>query len=110
MKTEHTHTPEYSHTDGPWLFDEYNGHITTANGTPIGQAFDNPDSGSEPICDSPSLWNGRLLAASPELLEALKETLAIAQLYSGSAEPGSIREGQIKRARAAIAKATKEVK
>lgn len=52
--------------------------------------------------------NARAIAALPDLLAALEEMTAIAALYSGNSNLGSIRENQMKRARAALEKATIE--
>lgn len=61
------------HTSGPWFFNELNGQITNDEGTPIGEAFDNLDSGNDSIDDLPSASNGHLMAASPDLLLACLE-------------------------------------
>jgi len=84
------------HTPGPWKWD---GHIE--------QAIITADSGEEVLwgcgcCDSPRLLctaDGHLIAAAPELLEALKE-------IANMAVPVQKTEHRI--ARAAIAKAKGE--
>jgi hypothetical protein len=90
MKTKHT--PE------PWIADECfdaSGFITirVADGTPNG------DADEQPIATVYSEAHARLIAAAPELLEALKRLL----------DPSlkkDIREADEARARAVVAKAT----
>lgn len=55
------------------------------------------------VCKLATLADARLIAAAPELLEALKELVNTREQHAGRVEPGS--DGRYARARAAIAKA-----
>jgi len=91
-----------THTKGPWFLD------TLSDGSMIiqpGEGFSicpvTPREGFEN--DVP---NFRLMAAAPELLEALHEIRdTLEQFYNGGATPGQRRVALLDRARAAIAKA-----
>ena len=64
------------HTPGPWIYDEENdGGIYCANGTYVGAAVKlGTDKGSA---------NASLMAAAPELLEALEDLLEVVQVNLG---------------------------
>ena len=92
------------HTPGPWK--------TVARNYPIADTGDY-DGCWEVLTGDPKkpivqIWgdsdedeaNARLIAAAPDLLEALKDTLQLLEVYCGDFE-----EGTRKQARAAIAKA-----
>ena len=86
------------HTKGPWFFDQY-GHVYgTVDGKPIegaiGKTILQPH-----VCTPSCIANARLIAAAPELLEALKVLVE-----NGGIGP----EQMFHDARAAIAKATGE--
>lgn len=92
-----THT---AHTPGPWTADDEISSLSStvsvyANG-PIVYVKDN---GAGPINQ---MANARLIAAAPELLEALREMLESDNVPSGCIDHGAIE----RKARAAIAKAT----
>jgi len=99
-----------NHTKGPWqvvyplndlsiteirtLRDEQTGHVAT-----IGVSF----------VDSETQANARLIAAAPDLLAALKRTLARLESHTASIETCDLPSGTelaLDQARAAIAKAT----
>lgn len=70
------------HTPGPWHSDPDDGFIYDENGTPLGQVFDNPDSGLDCIGHEQSDYNRELIASAPALL-ALVQKLAATDLLSG---------------------------
>jgi len=86
------------HTPGPWVvYDDSNDGKTNrieiaARGKTVARIYH-----SVPAEDLP---NARLIAAAPDLLEALKDTLQLLEVYCEDFE-----EGTRKQARAAIAKA-----
>jgi predicted MarR family transcription regulator len=86
------------HTPGPWVvYDDSNDGKTNrieiaAWGKTVARIYH-----SVPAEDLP---NARLIAAAPDLLEALKDTLQLLEVYCGDFE-----EATRKQARAAIAKA-----
>lgn len=105
------------HTPGPWLTEAFD----TANGT-AEQVFAMIEGTPVEICDvSPDhedggVANARLIAAAPELLEALQslldlasdpagQTLTIRQVFGSFPHDKAMIEG--KQARAALAKATR---
>lgn len=57
------------------------GMITDSRGVEIGQVFDNPDSGIDPLGREQSDYNSALITAAPDLLSALKETIVHAKNY-----------------------------
>lgn len=94
------------HTPGPWtLADENNQCCSVQLGTEhnLTANLDRQDgnTGKFVIERSEMLANARLIAAAPELLEALKNALWRMESYNYQAM-----EGTIANARAAIAKAT----
>ena len=86
------------HTPGPWVvYDDSNDGKTNrieiaARGKTVARIYH-----SVPAEDLP---NARLIAAAPDLLEALKDTLQLLEVYCEDFE-----EATRKQARAAIAKA-----
>lgn len=97
------------HTPGPWhvgrVATTQGQHfaITSPNGdhiATIGEAI-NSHNGS-----GNAYVNARVIAAAPELLEALQNLTKWANVAACDREPGSILDQNIEAARAAIAKAT----
>lgn len=90
------------HTPGPWFFDQH-GHVYgTLNGqqiegVPGGKTISHPH-----VCTPRCIANARLIAAAPELLEALADCVA----HMHWTQPKG--EAALKKAKAAIAKATGE--
>lgn len=82
-----------NHSPGPWHIepDENDQIIVDASGENVGEAYGNSD--------STNVANARLIAAAPELLEALEGLLA-----SESIEPND-RSGPVKRAREMVRRA-----
>jgi hypothetical protein len=81
------------HTPGPWRYDyelDYCGEIIASNGTSICS-----------FTDEPSTNDARLIAAAPELLEALQGMLDLLEDTSELSRKLAVMD-----ARAAIAKAT----
>jgi len=110
---------EQKHTPGPWRVDDIGANCLFIKG---GVHVESGASASEreyyrnlatitqrdphPRLDGGihrkvTMANARLIAAAPELLEALRDTLALLEAYCGDAEPCTRDQ-----ARAAIAKAT----
>ncbi len=83
-----------SHTLGPW--EVYHGGLVVAENKSVAVAYSIKDEGE-------MLANARLIAAAPELLEALKELESL-----GSLELPQRRDAALLKAKAAIAKATAE--
>ncbi len=75
---------ETKHTPGPWWYDTYNtvfsGSVPANNMLEICSIPDEPETGESP-CPTRDKWypesaaNARLIAAAPDLLEALKMIL-----------------------------------
>ena len=89
------------HTPGPWNFDEHNGKLWITDDTGIGTIallIPEPDKG---IWDEDKA-NARLIAAAPELLEALK----IAMHYMEGDSDDEQEEADYSTIKEAIAKAT----
>lgn len=94
-----------NHTPGPWYSDEFEGitifHDVKDRRFPICKL--------EPISDGEAEANARLIAAAPEILEALKFSLAEWYQYDSANKRGGpmerARRQAIKMAEAAIAKA-----
>ena len=103
MKNAHTHTP------GPWKYSRGNGSPTTGQhmiaGSKPGYLAEVRDCGSGDV-----IANGRLIAAAPELLEALYSALNIegAAMEGGRAKAynGLDIQWHFDKIRAAIKKAT----
>ncbi len=95
-------TPE--HTPGPWQVNErFDGHVMTSDGLAVADCcldYSSIDFDEQKI-------NARLIAAAPELLEALKE---ISEVFDVSWREGSTQRRLGDLARTAIAKATGETK
>lgn len=95
------------HTPGPWVAHqrpsapiEYGHHVTTHDGlTVCNVTYQLPVSIDGQVVEATRIANARLIAAAPELLEALKELMVAADRVS--AEPVT----WLGKARAAIAKA-----
>lgn len=117
-----------AHTPGPWVVHqrpnepiEYGHHVTTADGlTVCSVTYQLPESVDGKVVEARRIANARLIAAAPELLEALG-TLAAFPLESfnyandpdskeifGANGEWTLTVGVIRKARAAIAKATGE--
>lgn len=93
-------TDETEHTPGPWQFEVNElGTVIAKDGYSIGSAF-----GSRAITggDLPHEANGRLIAASPELLEACE--LALAAFDSSNVRIAYEYAGVVGKLRDAIAK------
>ena len=91
------------HTQGPWkVLEHARGRgrtcVTTSNGAPISAVICEIDTKSVATDDATRLANANLIAAAPELLNALKELCADKYL----ADP--INADRMKNARAAISK------
>jgi len=90
------------HTPGPWYLEEHyltvqvNDEEVDFHGNPIKFI----------IARANDTANARLIAAAPELLEALQTLTKWANVAGCDREEGSILDNNIKAARAAIAKAT----
>lgn len=107
-----------SHTPGPWFVDPDNWGDIQASGTEIGVAFYEANVGREWVIKGPITIdeetcraNARLIAAAPDLLEALSELLAEAEdIFVCMADATGIDRHRhpesFKKATAAIAKAT----
>lgn len=99
-----------AHTPGPWSYRwETEARdwaiVTDANGSIVANVNTEtgPDASSAPATrQMPAEANARLIAAAPDLLEALTSSLELLEHHY----PKPARNGQIARARAAIAKAT----
>lgn len=95
MKTEAKHTP------GPW-------EVSRRNAWRVADAHDNTvaSTGTDSsISYGAHVANARLIAAAPDMLEALKACLAALQAYTGFST--GVEQGM---AEEAIAKATGEIK
>jgi len=105
------------HTPGPWIFGVEGWNADAQRRKPVAKPFDysgpgyydNPSifgaNGNEIVgCDVYMVFRNpadiRLLVAAPDLLEALKDTHQLLEVYCGDFE-----EGTRKQARAAISKA-----
>lgn len=99
------------HTPGPWRASDFQPYLFgAANGLgidPLGFVY-GPSCGEQSEYGRRSLANARLVAAAPELLEALNAFLRAPSI--GSEGPGSstivVQEFNLRAARAAVAKAT----
>ena len=90
------------HTPGPWSVGSNSGHIETANAWRMSIAICyNKDSKADGVSKEEFKANAQLIAAAPELLEALKEARSILATAEDVSEHLSI-----KKIDAAIAKAT----
>lgn len=90
------------HTPGPWCLDPLQlgtvGDICTLDGTPIAQAqMRQPMAAGKP--DDERQANARLIAAAPDLLDALRDMVS---------DRNQLSEATVSFAKAAIAKATGE--
>lgn len=91
------------HTPGPW---DYDGYVIDENDRVIADVFINDDENWQERNS-----NGRLIAAAPELLDALKELVESAgwlfySIHRGTMDKPMRGWPDLTRARAAIAKAT----
>lgn len=98
-----------NHTLGPWIVNEQWATIEDTAGLEI-CAIHAADGGGRRFQRETCIANARLIAAAPDLLNALDSILANAGYTSGHAEP-TLRELNVNieyldRARSAIAKAT----
>ncbi|MEJ2897752.1 hypothetical protein RVU96_17695 [Bordetella avium] len=86
------------HTKGPWRYDYepgYCGELIAADGSVVCV-----------FTEEPGLDDAKVLAAAPDLLEALQETQSLLTAMLHEQRPQSEVEAQIAENRAAIAKAT----
>lgn len=91
------------HTSGPWewrtdQFEPFQTQWSLSPGILIAEGYDGTPGG-----DEHDRANARLIATAPELLDALKDAVGLLERHY----PVPARNGQINRARAAIAKATR---
>ena len=110
MNTHSTHAAQAQHTPGPWIATEWhdirdNGHGFDVGGHPDHNAGLSAAVYSGPDCAA----NARLIAAAPELLEALERTMNRLECVTRDAglvwREWSGVEDTLTAARAAIAKA-----
>ena len=96
------------HTKGPWKILPRNRNLANGRGPGYDVQKDDPDGLGEIICDRAMLADALLIAAAPDLLEALKMFL---DLYGGhAADDAREQRYEIIAARRAIAKAEREVR
>lgn len=93
MKTKFKGTPGPWKNNGPFVYDEYGCRITTINVRPS---------------DREGYSNARLIAAAPELLEALKELVAAWESGLTKAIPALNQEPAYRKAKQIITKAIGE--
>lgn len=87
-----------AHTPGPWF--AHGRYIGTKNHkSAVGECRDVNGNWSD---DAKSSADAKLIAAAPELLEALQDALALLERHYPNPAPN----GQISKARAALSKAT----
>lgn len=96
------------HTPGPWRFHHNEGQtfnfITDKYNNCIAKALINEHHIPADVAEE----NARLIAAAPELLEALKNILADVEYSEKEIPAGAIGQRQIRAAKAAIQKATNQ--
>jgi hypothetical protein len=85
------------HTPGPWKVTNFNDIMDDEGDTFVGVSF---RSGSKERAA-----NARLIAAAPDLLKSLKETLHLASAYGPEGKSPREENSVLDRARATIAKA-----
>ncbi|WP_113132733.1 hypothetical protein [Rhizobiales bacterium] len=107
------------HTPGPWAFDDDNAvmadvgaHICTVSMADDFPCIDDDEGDSRTNVDIECKANARLIAAAPDLLEALVEILGPLNVCSDNQNVGDdvclpvdMTMGELRKARAAIAKA-----
>jgi len=94
------------HTPGPWTFDWNVARLDVFSADASRLVATLRRSAISSVIDSSAIANARLIAAAPELLEALQRTLNWLTSYPGEGTMGP--DGPYEQARAAIAKATGE--
>lgn len=99
-----------AHTPGPWQYKPNSGQIIAPM---VVYLADDGACGDNDCCGPPTYWveirpeDGRLIAAAPELLEALQDLVDVAQVLRAETVGDELdQEARVSRARAAIAKAT----
>lgn len=116
MNATEKHTP---HTPGPWFVGAQNDGLYILNGSPSPAPYDGPipkEYGPEVVATPnwrlPSYEaNARLIAAAPELFEALQELLSDCEEYARvnklhGPDGGPATNHAMRQARAALTKAT----
>jgi hypothetical protein len=93
---------EMKYTPGPWQFNEENGRIADQKNDPVAYISGRARQFGKERLTTPS-FNGRLIAAAPELLEALEALLDISPVATNGGDKEIHR-----RAEAAIRKAKGE--
>ena len=100
------------HTPGPWEADipkpAHKGHYAAGTCARISPAGSISTVADVPVFTDNWKANARLIAAAPELLTALKNTIQILEAVRFSAGLGKNQLERIAKARAALAKATGE--
>lgn len=116
-------TEQEGHTPGPWFIAAQNDGIVIIDGPPSPAPYDGPiPKAHGPAVVATPNWrlaeyeaNARLIAAAPDLLEALREILGPLNVCSDNRNvrddqvlPVDMTMGELRKARAAIARATGE--
>ena len=73
------------HTKGPWAILPRNRNLANGRGPGYDVQKDDPDGLGEIICDKATLANAHLIAAAPEMLEALRGL--VAEIQNGGYVP-----------------------
>ena len=72
------------HTPGPWVADEYRGIITSANGIRIAELRSWGKLSIGPHGEEEFMSNARLIAAAPEMLDAIRAHCEECEYFSAS--------------------------
>lgn len=95
------------HTPGPWILHGALARIEDVNGRLLAvPVFQSQNDTGTTYGSNENLANAKLIAAAPELLEALKETLFLLQGYAVQYGHAPTLDKKIKTAKEAIKKAT----
>ena len=97
-------TQQTAYTPGPW--NEYGANVIGSNGVRIAHTFEITHRGSSGVHEEDA--NGRLIAAAPELLAALRDLVRIMDQNCHLTVERIARGAEAQDARAAIAKAKGE--
>ena len=92
------------HTPGPWVWEHWQMGLTAQNGTSVLAYYDYEGMSLHGKTEDEHEANAHLIAAAPDLLEALDRMIAEYDLWGGYNDDG-FKSGTILSARAAIAKA-----